>query len=373
MSKTRLDWLELPSFSANPTDTDAGYRGLAAVGTSIKFWNGTAWVTLEEGTQGDFVAVVVTPTAATIGVDVVGAALTTGKGLDMSDLALLTTGIGVHVASSATAITTTGRLLLVDHTGATGTTATLVEFKSAANDETVIVQVTATAANALGVGLGVTTATTTGTGIKLIASALTTGAGIAVTSTGASQTSANVVSIIQSGVTTGFTGAVLAVTSSSTTGSGAAVLVTGVNTTTGDTVKVVNNDLVAGTSTLMNLSHTTSVLGAGNSMLRLTSTSIDTSTTTGTMLDIAATAATTGHLVIITSASLTTGIGIKFTLAGLTTGSAIDTTGIAATKQNFNMNSSTGSTAAPQTNAPTGFFKIGIGGTDQWVPYYSAS
>ncbi|PIU58380.1 MAG: hypothetical protein COS89_00680 [Deltaproteobacteria bacterium CG07_land_8_20_14_0_80_38_7] len=52
---------------------------------------------------------------------------------------------------------------------------------------------------------------------------------------------------------------------------------------------------------------------------------------------------------------------------------AIDTTGIAAAKQNFNMNTFAGSTAAPQTNAPTGFFKIGIGGTDQWVPYYNAT
>ncbi len=81
----------------------------------------------------------------------------------------------------------------------------------------------------------------------------------------------------------------------------------------------------------------------------------------------------TAGIINITGAAVTTGIGIKITLAALTTGSAIDTTGIAATKQNFNMNSSTGSTAAPQTNAPTGFFKIGIAGTDQWVPYYSAS
>ncbi|MBX4181719.1 hypothetical protein KW807_02550, partial [Candidatus Parcubacteria bacterium] len=109
------------------------------------------------------------------------------------------------------------------------------------------------------------------------------------------------------------------------------------------------------------------------SLLRITSTSIDTGTTTGVLLDLAATAATAATLMLVTSASLTTGIGLKFVLAGLTTGAAIDTTGIAATKQNFNMNSSTGSTAAPQTNAPTGFFKIGIGGTDQWVPYYSAT
>ena len=105
-------------------------------------------------------------------------------------------------------------------------------------------------------------------------------------------------------------------------------------------------------------------------MVGLTNTGIYTGTG---LISLTATAATTGTLILVTSAGLTTGTGLKFTLAGLTTGSAIDTTGIAATKQNINMNASTGSTAAPQTNAPTGFFKIGIGGTDQWVPYYNAT
>jgi len=70
-----------------------------------------------------------------------GASITTGKAIEASDLNALTTGKGIHIASSATAITTTGRLLLVDHTGATGTSATLVEFLSAAADETVVFQV----------------------------------------------------------------------------------------------------------------------------------------------------------------------------------------------------------------------------------------
>lgn len=96
---------------------------------------------------------------------------------------------------------------------------------------------------------------------------------------------------------------------------------------------------------------------------------------TGTVgaLNVLASATTAGTLASIFSASLTTGVGLRFTLAGLTTGAAIDTTGIAATTQNFNMNATTGSTAAPQTNAPVGFFKIGIGGVDQWVPYYGAT
>lgn len=46
MAKTRLDWLELVPYSANPTDTDAYQRGISAVGTELKFWNGTSWEVL---------------------------------------------------------------------------------------------------------------------------------------------------------------------------------------------------------------------------------------------------------------------------------------------------------------------------------------
>lgn len=168
-------------------------------------------------------------------------------------------------------------------------------------------------------------------------------------------------------------------------------------TTTTSSLALTQNAVTSGTGLVQTLNglttgkghsitHTTSVISAGGTLLNLSSTGIDTTTTSGALLNLSSTASTaatqvlltasaltTGIAVSIVSASLTSGSALKFTLAGLTTGSAIDTTGIAATKQNFNMNSTTGSTAAPQTNAPVGFFKIGIGGTDQWVPYYGAS
>ena len=194
-----------------------------------------------------------------------------------------------------------------------------------------------------------------------------------ITSTAAGQTTAQLLNVTASGYTTGYTGSVVSFTGVSTTGAGNVLAVTGVNDTAGDVVKIVNNALTLGAGTLLNLSHTTGVIGAGSSMLRITSTGVDTGTTTGTLLDLAATAATSASLIKITSATLDSGKALVFTLAGLTTGAAIDTVGIAATKQNINMNASAGSTAAPQTNAPTGFFKIGIGGTDQWVPYYNAT
>jgi len=237
-------------------------------------------------------------------------ALTTGNGISMTDFAALTSGIALNIVSSATAITGAGRLVYVNHTGATGTSAILNEFASAANDETIIFKVTASAANAAGIALQVATATTTGSGLTVNASALTTGTAIAVTSSGASQTSANVVSIVQSGVTTGFTGSVLQVTGASTTGSGNTVGVIGVNTTTGDTVKVVNNALVAGTSTALLVSHTTSVLGAGNSMVRIASTGVDTGTTMGVLLDLSTTSAAGATQVLLTDSSADTGARI---------------------------------------------------------------
>lgn len=354
-----------------------------------------------------------------VGLDISLAAMTTGKGIDMSDLDAITTGkaihidatgtthtdgILVHIDSAGTAITSTGRLLLVDHTGITTTSGVVAEFKTAATDETVLMQLT-TAAMINGVALKIdgTTGMTTGSLVRVASStagAVATNGVVSLRSTGAftsttvgfvdilataavagtvfsvansaAQTTGIIAQFLQTGTTTGFSGSVVAITGSHTTG-GTTLNIVDVTTTTGDAVKVTSNALVAGTSTILNLSHTTSVLGAGNSMLRITSTGIDTGTTTGVLLDLAATAAQAATLMMITSATTTSGIGIKIVLAGLTTGAAIDTTGVAATKQNINMNSSTGSTAAPQTNAPTGFFKIGIGGTDQWVPYYNAT
>ncbi len=116
-------------------------------------------------------AIVITPTA-----------LTTGKAISVTDLAALTTGIGLNITSAATAIATTGRMVFVNHTGATGTSAVLSEFKSAANDETVIFRITATDVLALGKALDLQIGSaTTGSGIVITPTALTTGKAISIT------------------------------------------------------------------------------------------------------------------------------------------------------------------------------------------------
>jgi hypothetical protein len=142
------------------------------------------------------------------------AALTTGKGLDMSDMDAVTTGkaihvdatgvtqtdgILVHVDSASTALTSTGRLLLVDHTGNAGVSAVVAEVKSAAADETTVLKVTATAALAAGVGLDVSVAAlTTGTALRITgAVATTTGSLVSVNDNSADTGTRSVVSIVQ--------------------------------------------------------------------------------------------------------------------------------------------------------------------------------
>lgn len=103
--------------------------------------------------------------ATTDAVNVVGTGITTGKAIEVVDMAALTTGKGVLVTSAATAITTTGRLLHVNHTGVTSTSGTLVEFASSATDETVVTQITSAGA----VPLNVTQSGVVSTNFKLVA------------------------------------------------------------------------------------------------------------------------------------------------------------------------------------------------------------
>ncbi|MBI2607914.1 MAG: hypothetical protein HYW51_03760, partial [Candidatus Doudnabacteria bacterium] len=97
-----------------------------------------------------------------------------------------TSGILVHLDSAGTVITGAGRIFLSDHTGATGTTAILNEFASAANDETEIVKITASAALAAGKVLNLSAAALTTGNVLDITYTGTTGSAINITdSTGA--------------------------------------------------------------------------------------------------------------------------------------------------------------------------------------------
>ncbi len=123
--------------------------------------------------------------ATTDAVNVVGTAITSGKAIEIVDLAALTSGIGISVTSAATAITGAGRLIFSSHSGASTTSGILNEFASAAADETVIAKITASAA-LTGTALQIAAdSALTGSGLAISGNALTDGFGASITSSSA--------------------------------------------------------------------------------------------------------------------------------------------------------------------------------------------
>lgn len=125
----------------------------------------------------------VTASAALAGgvvLDISADAITTGTCIDVSGLAAFTTGKGIylqasgvtqtdgmliHATSASTALTSTGRLLLVDHTGNATVSGIIAEIKTAAADETIALQVTAASL-------------TTGKAVNIVPTAISTGSAL---------------------------------------------------------------------------------------------------------------------------------------------------------------------------------------------------
>lgn len=319
-----------------------------------------------------------------------GSSVTTGFGVTVKDFDALTDGYAVHIASSAAALSSTGRLLLVDHTGATTTSGVLSEFKTAATDETIVVKIT-TAAMVNGIALNIvgTTGMTSGSLIRLTSSTAAavatngivslkatgaftstsnagfvdigadalvgTGTLVNITSSHASQLTNTVFRVAQSGTTSGYSGNVVDISSTSTTGAANVVSITAANTTAGNALYIssgvtttngrgillVANALTTGVG--FGFAHTTSVIADGGSMVRLSSSSVDTGgATNGTILDIANTGSVVGTLVKMYSnvASQTATTILDIAQAGATLTAFTDD--IVAITGGFSGNSSTG-------------------------------
>ena len=313
-----------------------------------------------------------------------GSSVTTGKGITVNDLDSLTDGYGIHIKSAATAISSTGRLLLVEHaTSATTTSGIIAEFSTAATDETVLMKLT-TAAMVTGIALNIvgTTGMTSGSLIRATtstagavatngiysfkstgaftstsnvglvdigATATTEGTIVHITSSAAGQTATSLLYVEASGFTTGYTGDVVTFKSSSTTGDGSVLALSSANTTDGQALKITSaatttngkaieiiaNGLTTGTGIVF--AHTTSVIADGGSMLRLSDSGVATGgATNGTMLDIQSTGSVAGTLVKMYSnvASQTTTCILDIAAAGYTTGytgSVVKITGCSTT------------------------------------------
>ncbi len=116
-----------------------------------------------------------------------------------------------------------------------------------------------------------------------------------------------------------FTLPVAATDAATTTGNSFALTQNAV--TTGKAIVTTVNGLTTGKG--IEVTHTTSVIANGGSLLNLSSTGIDTATTSGALINLTSTASTAGTQVLGTFSGLTTGTGVSLVTAALTTGTTI--------------------------------------------------
>ncbi|MFH1111504.1 MAG: hypothetical protein V1712_00340 [Patescibacteria group bacterium] len=295
-------------------------------------------------------------------VDISAAAMTTGTALDIGGMAALTTGNGIVVAASgttrtdgmlisladaSTAATSTGRMLLVNHTGNAGVSTILSEFASAAADETEIVKITSSAALAAGKMLNLSGASMT-TGTALAANdlnALTTGIGAHLASSATAITGAGRLFYSNHTGATGTTAILNEFASSATDETNivkitSAGMIDGVNLLVAGTTGMTTGSLIRATSS-------TAGAVATNGIISLVASGIYTSTSNAGFVNITANATTAGTVLAVNATGLVDGVGIysPSAEAGLTTGSYMSLGGGKFTVQKFGATTIAGSAA----------------------------
>lgn len=323
--------LTLPSAFTDSTTTDLGLAisyDAITTGTGLKLINGNTtnfttngelfWAEMSAAVAGN--GVKVTTSAAYTGTGLIIAtagAMATGTLCQLTSTTGLTSGSVLAVTSSTAGALTAGIVKIYGAGDYTSNTAGALTVSMSGTTAGTLVQIVATAvttgkalhitAAAAYTGTGLITVTpaalTTGVAMVITLAAITTGKGLSIASTGAGQTTHTLLELVQTTTTTGYTGAIQKITSSSTTGAGYGLLITMVNTTAGDGIKINSNALTLGAGTAINVAHTTSVLGAGTSLVRISSTGVDTGTTTGTLLDLSQSAADGNVAVLLTDSS----------------------------------------------------------------------
>ena len=299
---------------------------------------------------------------------------TTGNSLS-STLSAITTGKGINVINGNTTNFVAGAALIQADMGAAvagngvvakttaAYTGTGVIYASAGAMATgVLMQLTSTTGLTSGSLLAATTSTAgaltngavaiTGTGahtstsnaglLNVSSSATVTGTVVNIAATAASQTATTLLNCVQSGATlTAFTGSLVSLTGgfSGTSSTGNILGITAVNTTAGDAVLIASNALTLGAATIVNLTHTTTILGAGTSMMRIKSTGVNTGTTTGVLLDLQTTAAAGSTQLMVNDSSADTaariGILSKVTNAAAVLAVPIKTSNVAVVNSKF--------------------------------------
>lgn len=301
--------------------------GLALTSTITTSSAGAFVVTGDSLTSGTLALLTTSGTVTGTVLDVSAAGLTSGTAIDLSDLDAITTGkalhidatgvtqtsgILVHIDSASTALTTNGRLLLVDATG---------DFNDAGGAVVEIQSVHTT-----GVGMLMTMdAVTDGFGLDMTADALTSGAGARfISSSTGLTTGGNVVYIQAAGDFNDAGGQVVEIESAHTTGTGLQLTMDAV--TDGYGAFMTADALTSGVG-LEIASSSTGLTTAGN-LLHVTATG-DFDDAGGQVVEIES-VHTTGTLLQLTGNAITDGIGVDLAINALTTGTGIDIGGVNA-------------------------------------------
>lgn len=253
-----------------------------------------------------------TGTTTTSFMTITASGATSGTVLYMP-VAGLTSGTGIHIVAATANFTTGGTLLKLDSTAAvagnhisvattgayTGTG--MLIMSAGAMTTGVMVSLTSTTGLTSGSLLRLTSSTagaiatngavsiratgaftsTSNVGyVDVLASATTAGTVMRIASSAAGQTATELLRVVASGFTTGYTGNVAYFESSSTTGAANVIAVVSANSTAGNAVSITANSLTTGTGLLVTSSGT--ITSAGEGLVNIVGTGI----TSGTALKI---------------------------------------------------------------------------------------
>lgn len=272
-------------------------------------------------------------------------ALTTGKGLHVNyaGTTSATSGLLVDISSSATAMTSTGRLLKVEHTGVSSASGAgiLSEFISAATDATSILKVNASSTLTGSLLTVAMASVVTGTGINIPnVDAITTGFGVNIASAATAITTTGRIFIVSHSATTSSSGTLSEFSSAATdstivhkiTASGALtgslLQVSGASVVSGKLIDVGNANALT-TGIALNLISTSTGITSG-SLIRASTGTTGAVATNGVYSFLATAAFTSGASTVglfhIAGASTVTGTILSVLGGAQTTGIAVNVT-----------------------------------------------
>jgi len=287
----------------------AGGTGAVATNGIVSFTH-TGVYTSTSAVDGGFVEVKASGTTAGTIVNVVGAALTTGIGLQLSNATSgMTSGSLLRVTASGTGTVATNGIVSITHAGI---------FVSTSNAGVLDVRASAMVGTA-----------SNGTLVNFM-------------TTAAAQVDTTVLNVENSGFTTGYTGSMLRIKSPTTTGAcrvvdliadgittgGTAMKISVAALTTGDGLVIDNGTAATTTGSLLKVTAGGTGAVSSDGIVSFQHSGVYTSTTVG-FVNVSASATTGGSVMTVTGAAVTDGVGLQISNAAITTGTHLSILGAA--------------------------------------------